>query len=602
VRNGTTYVYAVTAFDVNSIASGASSYQSELVGKTVTPRIASSNVHAAITGTGMYGGDGTRLDRDTTFPAINAADGTFARPIPPANGGGIDFDFPGLVAELLPPGDFTLRVDSVSPGFPSESGLGPVPKMYFSTVGGPGTLHDSVEVPAPTALDPYTTERYEYFAPLVPYDSVQDRRFGVRFAPGARMTVRFSGRAPGVASSSPGVARAAYNGSVSGDASRWLAHSRWFDEGGREPPNPTINPFGSAANTNGALTGVATIYSPLPYRLPTSGGAAMRAIPTARYRDFVSATVAAWYPADLVVRWGSGGQVTVRDSTHRVDLPFKGAVQPGYGFLNASALVAAGVTSAGLADGSSGVTFDPSVASYYSLRTIRPVCSVAGSTVPCVALQPTAQLQPVDISNDGVSDGTGIALVINGEPFFMLMGVLPAPGTAWHLRAVGGAMAAYCSPSLPTYNYELLPGARPTSCSSYQYTPPATRPAYVPGLRYTLSVTRQFGVDTTAYGDLSHVHTVPDPLYFTNAPSLGATPSIRFVNLPERAIIRIYSSSGILVTVLTHNDPTAGGELVWAVTNRSGRYVASGVYFYHVETPDHRVKIGRFTVVQQAWP
>jgi hypothetical protein len=112
-------------------------------------------------------------------------------------------------------------------------------------------------------------------------------------------------------------------------------------------------------------------------------------------------------------------------------------------------------------------------------------------------------------------------------------------------------------------------------------------------------VTRRAGVDT-ASGDLTRIHTVPDPLYVVGA--VGESPRIRFVNLPERALIRIYTSSGILVTLLTHNDPTAGGEEAWDLTNRGGRHVASGVYFYHVETPDHRTRIGRFTIVQKAWP
>jgi len=34
--------------------------------------------------------------------------------------------------------------------------------------------------------------------------------------------------------------------------------------------------------------------------------------------------------------------------------------------------------------------------------------------------------------------------------------------------------------------------------------------------------------------------------------------------------------------------------------NRNNQVVASGVYFYHVETPDGREKIGRFTVVNFA--
>ena len=57
---------------------------------------------------------------------------------------------------------------------------------------------------------------------------------------------------------------------------------------------------------------------------------------------------------------------------------------------------------------------------------------------------------------------------------------------------------------------------------------------------------------------------------------------------------------GVLVNIVTHNDPTGGGEASWNLRNRNNQFVASGVYFYHVETPDGREKIGRFTVVNYA--
>jgi len=97
------------------------------------------------------------------------------------------------------------------------------------------------------------------------------------------------------------------------------------------------------------------------------------------------------------------------------------------------------------------------------------------------------------------------------------------------------------------------------------------------------------------------VHTVPDPYYVTNALEATAnTKILKFVNLPAQAIIRIYSLSGILVQVITHNDPSGGGEQTWNLRNRNNQFVASGVYFYHVETPDNKTKVGRFTVVNFA--
>ncbi len=594
LRNGTTYLYAVTAFDVNSVASGPASQQSPLVARAVTPRAASSDFRDALVELRLQGGGGAPLDPSAAFPTISATDGTFSGPIPPANGGGIAF--PALVRELVPQGEFTLQVDSVGPGFAATADSLPPPTVYFSVAGGPPAPGGTATVAARAYRSVAVTAPVVYDGPLVPYDSAQAARFGVALAADARMPVRFTGLATSLTASSPGVAAAAANG-YAGSASRWLAHSRWFDEGGREPPHPTITPFASASHTNGALSGVSAIFSPLAYRLPAAG--APQGIPDA-YRFYLYATIAAWHPADFVLRWGSGGDVTVTDVTHGVAVPFKGAVQPGYGFVDAADIVAAGVTAADLGDGTPGVTFDPSVASYYSLRTVPPVCAAPALATRCVPLRRTARLQPVDVTDDGIADGTGIALVVDGEPFYLLMSALPAAGTAWHLRAVGGAgMTATCTPALPAASADLLPGAEPTSCAGYAYDPPPTRSPWVPGLRYTAAVTRRAGVDTAA-ADLARVHTVPDPLYVI--PSRDVAPRVRFVNLPERAIIRIYTASGILVTVLTHNDAAAGGEERWDLTNRGGRRVASGVYFYHVEAPDHRTRIGRLTIVQGATP
>jgi hypothetical protein len=52
--------------------------------------------------------------------------------------------------------------------------------------------------------------------------------------------------------------------------------------------------------------------------------------------------------------------------------------------------------------------------------------------------------------------------------------------------------------------------------------------------------------------------------------------------------------------MLAVNDVTGGGEGQWDLRNRNNQFVASGVYFYHVETPDGKSKIGRFTIVNFA--
>jgi len=177
--------------------------------------------------------------------------------------------------------------------------------------------------------------------------------------------------------------------------------------------------------------------------------------------------------------------------------------------------------------------------------------------------------------------GNGFILYLAGNFFLMQTAALPAAGTVWNMRTYAGNIAG----EVGTFSFH-----------------GATRPAAVPGLRVKVDYTGS-SLDPTVTEDslLARVHTVPDPYYVTNSLEITAnTKVLRFVNLPSQAIIRIYSVSGVLVNLLTHDDVGGGGEEVWNLRNRNNQFVASGVYFYHVETPDGRTKIGRFTVVNYA--
>jgi hypothetical protein len=114
-------------------------------------------------------------------------------------------------------------------------------------------------------------------------------------------------------------------------------------------------------------------------------------------------------------------------------------------------------------------------------------------------------------------------------------------------------------------------------------------------LRLEYTVTNRLRAPTRS--DLSRVHTVPDPYYVTNGfERTTESKVIQFVNLPADCIIRIYSSSGVLVSLLEHHSPDDGGSERWNVLNRNNHVVASGVYFYHIEAGDAR-RVGRFVVV-----
>ena len=136
--------------------------------------------------------------------------------------------------------------------------------------------------------------------------------------------------------------------------------------------------------------------------------------------------------------------------------------------------------------------------------------------------------------------------------------------------------------------------------SGYTFAPVPASPA-VPGLAVKFNVTAATAVASATKEGLAAVHTVPDPYYVTNSFETTTTDKIiRFVNLPARAIIRIYSSSGVLVRVLEHNSSTFGGALDWDVRNRNNQVVASGVYFYHIEAPSGERRVGRMTIVNFA--
>jgi hypothetical protein len=135
---------------------------------------------------------------------------------------------------------------------------------------------------------------------------------------------------------------------------------------------------------------------------------------------------------------------------------------------------------------------------------------------------------------------------------------------------------------------------------TYAFTPkPSNAP--IPGLRLAITTSTPQVTNRDAASDLSDVHPVPDPYYVTNAYEQSPNSKIlKFINVPARCIIRIYSQSGILVNAITLDDPTGGGEATWNLRNRNNQFVASGVYFYHVEAPDGQTKVGRFTIVNFA--
>jgi hypothetical protein len=275
--------------------------------------------------------------------------------------------------------------------------------------------------------------------------------------------------------------------------------------------------------------------------------------------------------------------------THGVRVPFNSRIRASWGIVRTASFAA--TNQAGTRDGNNALLtwsdifcVDP-VPQYIS-TTPAPVCG--GPTQVGALMQNTAGLDPIAVRATSYANtatltatGTGFIFYLNGHFFLMQMTALPTAGTVWNARFYAGSITG--------------------TAGSYAFLP-SIRPPAVPGLRARVTYSGST-LDATVTQDslLAKVHTVPDPYYVTNSLEISPnTKILNFVNLPAQAIVRIYSVGGVLVQVLYHNDPTGGGNETWNLRNRNNAFVASGVYFYHVETPDGKKKIGRFTVVNFA--
>jgi hypothetical protein len=270
----------------------------------------------------------------------------------------------------------------------------------------------------------------------------------------------------------------------------------------------------------------------------------------------------------------------VRDETHHVAVPFRATYQAAYGFI-------------GDFDGDGVISwrdFDyiEGIADVLSQFGFCQATGLGAGNNSLMVAQPIVMATSTD-GNAGAgampTTGTGFGFLINGQRYIMELpgGALPPDGTVWTLRSyIGQVTAANDESATP---------------SGYSFRQRAVSPA-ITGLQLQFTISANTQLRTFTENDLELVHTVPDPYYVTSA--FEITPGfkiLKFVNLPPQAIIRIYSVSGILVDMVEHNDVGLGGEAIWDVRNRNNQFVASGVYFYHVETPEGFEKIGRFTVV-----
>jgi hypothetical protein len=592
VRNDLRYFYAVTAFDINSFQSGPASLESTRRTKDVTPRSAASNFESSATVEVALLGRGATLDTTAAGPDLDPTTGRFDRRFPPANGFG--FELAELVRTVLPSsGSMSLTLDSLQLGSAYENGAGEpgTPAIYFLTAS-TGSSTSRVQLPV---LQDQTAAKgsNSTYLEAIPVEEATARRFGGR--EGFRLNGRIDLELPGNYYTSAwgrGCRDGAAGFAAAGTTGCEYNGSRWFDG-----PSPQRNetksdpqaahPPGSASpgpmlelNNAGALTGVATIQMPLSYETAEAG-----------YRAIEGVLGGAQRAADFNLFWGPDGRIdSVVDVTHNVPVPFDSLrLAASWGVLNQAATAAAG-------------SFDgrPDVLTSMDFTCVEPLRSFAAvqlsypCTAPAYTLSRTAAPGPIAIWDQAATNaktaavrpGAGFALYLVGNiANFELTAGLPGAGTIWSMRSYVGAIS----------------GGRGAAGNRGPYTfTPASRPLTAVGVEVRLDYQAVNRIAAATENDLNRVHTVPDPYYVTNAFERTTEGKvIQFVNLPADCIIRIYSSSGILVALLEHHSSMFGGSERWNVLNRNDQVVASGVYFYHIEAGDAR-RVGRFMVVNFA--
>jgi len=185
----------------------------------------------------------------------------------------------------------------------------------------------------------------------------------------------------------------------------------------------------------------------------------------------------------------------------------------------------------------------------------------------------------------GVGAGTLRLRAINKFPSDATSGL---QGYVYGLRLPGSGMMAFDTfGSVPADGEEWIISTE--SVVDYTRIPQT-------GEGYRIEV---LGAKTTTDYTLDNVKVVPNPYYVLTPLDLSKEfriGGIRFTNLPEECTIRIYTIAGDLIKVINVK-PEDDGEVTWELLTEYGVRPASGVYIYHIETPDGKEKVGKFAVI-----
>ncbi|MGW8282406.1 MAG: T9SS type A sorting domain-containing protein, partial [Gemmatimonadota bacterium] len=606
VANNFTYFYGVQAIDINSLASGPYSLSSSRVLTRVTPRQDAQNLTEGRFSMYVASADGTPLEYGA-IPSVDSETGIFSGPFPPTDN--LEVSLAPVVQRLMGQGATAAVIDSIQiratgnyasgtqefppsatctyDGDPSgriASEFGACWVMYLTATLPDGSTQQS-QIPGWNPWwnsfgSPGTVSASTVVADI-PFSQEALESFGIP-----------SGSMAGIVSwtTAEGLNNSASEGAQARRFGVYATGARWFDG--------TVNTIEDPSRLTrvGHVDGVDTIFAPIPYTPNENDGAAVGGFDKQCFNRGLGFNDRA---ADVRFTW-SGGTVTAEDVTHGVPVPFSPTAGPTWGFLTA--------------DGSGNGVIDWSDFSYIdgAIQIIRQVdggdCNAyaggrfdASFTADSTRLVSSASLVPVSTAGMDVTvdlengaplpqTGVGFGLYAYGHRFIFQMSSLPADGTVWTLRTFSGALETDNpeseDPTGYVYNSDEAGGG-------------GGLPILIPGLKFVWDV--EVGTSVNPSWDLSLVHTVPDPYLATSQFDLAPTAKfLQFVNLPPKATIRIYTLTGVLVNQIEHEDTTGGGRATWDVRNWSQQFVASGVYFYHVVTPDGDERVGKFTIVNFA--
>ncbi len=587
-RNGLRYFYAVTAFDVNSINStgaGNTSLESARITKTVTPRTSAGNyVNEATIQSGVFGRNG--LLTDAANPTIDPKTGKFSKGFPPTNA--VSLQLAAFVKELLTePGEISFAVDSIKPT--AYAGAASVTANYYYTISTPNG-ETRLTVPITQDATSSSTSTSGSF-PALTADATLSAKYGAPpgdYGIGGSFSVKYPGmyyvtvRARGCVNLAGGFPShpCDYGGP------RWFegANETVDNPGGSNPDYYGTGTLRQEFNNVGAVGGATTIYEGRAYDDFTSS-----------WRDVEAVLGVFSGAADYNVYWGAGGTVdSVIDKTHDVVVPFSPEIGPSWGILTQAATQ----NGATYYDGRPELTVTDA-------GCVPPLKTLGAGGIACTGtaaqLSQTASLGSIVLASSPYTStgtalyktapvtGQGFIFYLKGHLFaFVMESAVPAEGSVWTMRDYSGAIAGGNGVAGNNGNYVFTTQEQP-------------RPYSQIGAKIKFAFDLQNQLVASDQDQLAKVHTVPDPYYVTSAFEATTTSKIiKFVNLPENATIRIYTTSGVLVRVLKHASTQFGGEETWDVRNRNNQFVASGVYFYHVTAENGETTVGRMTIINYA--